>query len=64
MRKIYGVVVNQQYSIWPADRVNPLGSSDARGTGSKTACVAYIEDAWAHIRFPSLRQKLGEPGDS
>jgi MbtH protein len=38
----YKVVVNQeeQYSIWPADRENPLGWKDAAKSGSKTQCLA------------------------
>ena len=39
---IYKVVVNheEQYSIWPADRENPLGWEDAGKSGSKTECLA------------------------
>ncbi len=34
---IYKVVINheEQYSIWPADRENPLGWKDAGKTGPK-----------------------------
>ena len=38
---IYKVVVNheEQYSIWPADRENPLGWRDTGESGSKTECL-------------------------
>ena len=41
---IYKVVLNQeeQYSIWPADRENPLGWSDTGKSGTKAECLAFI----------------------
>jgi MbtH protein len=41
---IYKVVMNheEQYSIWPADRENPLGWTDAGKTGLKAECLEYI----------------------
>ena len=41
---VYKVVVNheQQYSIYPADRANPLGWNDAGKIGPKAECLAYI----------------------
>ena len=43
---IYKVIVNheEQYSIWPADRENALGWSDAGKTGTKEECIAYIRE--------------------
>jgi MbtH protein len=43
---IYKVVVNheEQYSIWPADRENPLGWKDAGKRGAETECLAYIKE--------------------
>jgi MbtH protein len=43
------MVVNheEQYSIWPADRENPLGWNDAGKSGTKEECLAYIEKVWA-----------------
>ena len=57
---IYKVVVNQeeQYSIWPADRENPLGWRDAGKSGSKAECLAYIKEVWTDMRPLSLRQKM------
>lgn len=44
---IYKLVVNheEQYSIWPVDRENPLGWGDT-GTSEPKACVAYIKEVW------------------
>lgn len=57
---IYKVVVNheEQYSIWPAARENPLGWNDAGKTGSKDDCLKYIEEVWTDMRPLSLREKL------
>ena len=57
---IYKVVVNheEQYSIWPADRENPLGWNDAGKQGSKTECVNFIEEAWTDMQPLSLRKKM------
>lgn len=45
---IYKVVRNaeNQYSIWPADRENPLGWSDAGFQGPKQDCLHYIKETW------------------
>lgn len=59
---IYKVVVNheEQYSIWPADRENPLGWNDAGKQGTKDECLAYIKEVWTDMRPRSLRQKMEE----
>lgn len=57
---IYKVVVNheEQYSIWPADRENPLGwRDDAAKRGSKKECLEYIEQVWTDMRPLSLRKQ-------
>ena len=58
----YKVVLNheEQYSIWPADRENPLGWSYAGKTGTKTECLAYIKDVWTDMRPLSLRKQMEE----
>ena len=58
----YKVVVNheEQYSIWPADRENPLGWSDAGKSGTKAECLAYIKEVWTDMQPLSLRKKLEE----
>ncbi len=59
---IYKAVVNheEQYSIWPADRENPLGWTDAGKTGTKQECLAYIEEVWTDMRPLSLRREMEE----
>lgn len=59
---IYKAVVNHedQYSIWPADRENPMGWQDAGKTGSKAECLAYIKEVWTDMRPLSLRQRMEE----
>lgn len=62
---IYKVVVNheEQYSIWPAERDNPLGWRDAGKSGSKTECLAYVKEVWTDMRPLSLRRKMEKPTD-
>ena len=57
---IYKVVVNQeeQYSIWPADRENPLGWNDAGKSGVKADCLAHINEVWTDMRPLSLRRAM------
>ena len=64
-KTIYKVVVNheEQYSIWPADRENPLGWSDAGEKGSKMECLAYIKEVWTDMRPLSLRKKMEKQED-
>jgi MbtH protein len=59
---IYKVVVNheEQYSIWPADRQNALGWTDAGKTGIKSECLEYIKEVWTDMRPLSLRKKMEE----
>lgn len=56
------VVVNheEQYSIWPVHRDNPLGWRDAGKTGTKAECLAYIEDVWTDMRPLRLRKQMAE----
>jgi MbtH protein len=60
--RIYKVVVNheEQYSIWPADRENALGWTDAGKSGLKQECLAYIKEVWTDMRPLSLRKKMEE----
>ena len=59
---IYKAVVNheEQYSIWPADRANALGWTDAGKTGPKAECLAFIKEVWTDMRPLSLRKKMEE----
>ena len=58
----YKVVVNleEQYSIWPVDRENPLGWRDAGKSGLKAECLVYIKEVWTDMRPLSLRKKMEE----
>jgi MbtH protein len=58
----YKVVVNheEQYSIWPVERENPVGWRDAGTIGSKTECLAYIREAWTDMRPLSLRKTMDQ----
>ena len=56
---LYKVVINheEQYSLWPADRENPLGWNDAGKVRRKDECLAYIKEVWTDMRPLSLRKK-------
>jgi MbtH protein len=58
--RTYKVVVNheEQYSIWPTDRENPLGWNDGGHSGSKQECLNYIEQVWTDMRPLSLRKQM------
>jgi len=56
------VVINleEQYSLWPADRDNPLGWTDVGISGSKSDCLTYIKETWSDMRPLSLRKYMEE----
>lgn len=58
--RIYKVVVNheEQYSIWPAERENPLGWRDIDKSGMKSDCLSYIKEVWTDMRPLSLRKSM------
>ncbi|MEO9028670.1 MAG: MbtH family protein [Ktedonobacteraceae bacterium] len=57
---IYKVVINheEQYSIWPLDRENPLGWKEVGTSGVKSECLTYIKDVWTDMRPLSLRKQM------
>jgi uncharacterized protein YbdZ (MbtH family) len=59
---IYKVVVNheEQYSIWPEYKENPLGWNPVGKEGLKAECLAYIKEVWTDMRPLSLRKKMEE----
>jgi MbtH protein len=59
---IYQVVMNdeEQYSIWPADREQPLGWKAVGKSGSKQECLDYINEVWTDMRPLSLRKAMAE----
>ncbi|WP_375462995.1 MbtH family protein [uncultured Methylobacterium sp.] len=54
------VVINDeaQYSIWPSYRPVPAGWSASGFSGTKTACLAHIDEVWTDMRPMSLRRAL------
>jgi len=64
--KTYKVVLNheEQYSIWAAQRENPLGWRDAGKSGSKQECLEYIDRVWTDMRPLSLRRKMGQGSEA
>lgn len=60
----FQVVVNheEQYSIWPDGMELPIGWSAVGMSGTKEACLAYIEEVWTDMRPLSLRVKLRAVG--
>jgi MbtH protein len=59
-KTVYKVVINheEQYSIWPVLRQNPLGWRDVGKEGPKQECLSYIEEVWTDMRPLSLRQRM------
>lgn len=58
--RLYKVVVNheEQYSIYPAERTNPIGWNDVGKTGTKQECLDYIAAVWTDMRPLSVRTQL------
>lgn len=58
----YTVVVNreEQYSIWPAHRDLPLGWTAVNFTGTKQACLDYIDSVWTEQIPSSVRKAIRE----
>ena len=56
----YQVVRNleEQYSIWPADRELPAGWEATGPRGPKAECLAYIKANWTDMRPRSLRESM------
>ena len=59
-KTVYKVVVNheEQYSIWPQHKANPLGWNDVNKSGTKSECLEYIKEVWTDMRPLSLRKKM------
>lgn len=58
----YKVVVNheEQYSIYPDYKENPLGWKDVGKSRTKQECLDYIDEVWTDMRPLSLRKKMEE----
>jgi MbtH protein len=59
-KKTYEVVINleEQYSIWAADREPPAGWRKVGKTGPKAECLAYIKEVWTDMRPASLKKQM------
>lgn len=57
---VYKVLINyeEQYSIWHAERDNPMGWRDAGKQGNKQECLDYIKEVWTDMRPLSLRKAM------
>jgi MbtH protein len=57
---VYNVVINheEQYSIWPAHKPNPLGWTSVGRSGPKEECLKYIGEVWTDMRPLSLRKHM------
>lgn len=57
---VYKVVINheEQYSIWPEGRENPLGWREVGKSGMKEICLAYINEVWTDMRPPNVRKQM------
>jgi MbtH protein len=62
--RTYAVVVNheEQYSIWFANKEVPPGWREVGKRGTKTECLAYVEEVWTDMRPLSLRKSMAERG--
>jgi MbtH protein len=60
MSQAYKVVINheEQYSILPVDRENPLGWNDVGKSGPKDKCIEYIEEVWTDLSPAELKKKI------
>ncbi|OZM71145.1 MbtH family protein [Amycolatopsis antarctica] len=56
----FKVVLNdeEQYSIWPADRDNPLGWRDEGVSGTREECLEHVERVWTDLRPRSVRERM------
>jgi MbtH protein len=65
-KTIYKVVVNheEQYSIWPSHKENPLGWNEVGKKGTKNECLAYIKEVWTDMRPLSLRIAMGQRSEA
>ena len=64
--RTYMVVINheEQYSIWPADRILPAGWLAVGMSGSEADCLSYIGAVWRDMRPRSQRRPApaADPG--
>lgn len=56
----YQVLINmeEQYSLWLAEKKIPLGWKHVFGPDTKEACLAYVNQVWTDMRPKSLREQM------
>jgi MbtH protein len=56
---VYKVIVDhdEQYSIWPANRMTVPGWKEAGKSGTREECLAFIAKAEGYVRPLSQRKK-------
>ena len=61
-KESYQILINieEQYSLWPADKVIPLGWNHVFGPSDKESCLAYVKEVWIDMRPKSLREEMDE----
>jgi MbtH protein len=57
----YLVLVNDegQHSLWPSFAEVPAGWTVAKDTGTRQACLDYINENWTDMRPKSLIEAMG-----
>ncbi|GCE15799.1 MbtH family protein [Tengunoibacter tsumagoiensis] len=50
----------EHYSIWPADRENPLGWKDGGKVGLKKECLEYIKEVLTDMHPLRLHEHMEE----
>lgn len=60
----YKVVINdeEQYSIWPEEKENPLGWYEVGKSGTQEECLKHINEVWTDMRPLSLRKHMEAAG--
>ncbi|WP_339925216.1 MbtH family NRPS accessory protein [uncultured Cyclobacterium sp.] len=59
-KNLFLVVINheEQYSIWPHEKVIPNGWRAEGQEGTKEKCLEYIEKVWTNMQPLSVRKVL------
>jgi MbtH protein len=59
---VFKVLINEegQYSLWPEAQNAPLGWNAAGCQGSKSECLAFVEQNWTDMRPISLQKLMAK----
>ncbi|WP_114653065.1 MbtH family protein [Polynucleobacter necessarius] len=52
----FKILINEenQHSLWPAQKIAPLGWTETGFTGSKAECVEFVDESWQDMRPKTL----------